>query len=172
MPKSLRLALLIVLASAHFSFAQASPTQSDLRVGFGSVDLVTPAGVPLAGYGSAARRTFPYCHGNEYAKLFKPSTGIHDAVRSKAMLLVDGDKKLLFLSVDIAGLTAEMYEDLLARLAPLGFRREEVFAAATHTHSGPGTLSQKLLWQVLASDRFQPKVYGWVLDGIVQSVKD
>src|SRR6476660_1866182 len=100
MPKSLRLVLLMVLASAHFSFAQSPQVQSGLKVGFGSVDLVTPVGVPLAGYGSAARRTFPYVHSNEYAKLFKPSTGIHDAVRSKAMLLVDGDKKLLFLSVD------------------------------------------------------------------------
>src|SRR3954469_10995336 len=172
MPKSLRLVLLMVLAFARFSRAQVSPTHSDLHVGFGSVDLLTPAGVPLAGYGSAARRTLPSVHGNEYAKFFKPSSGTRDAVRSKAMLLVNGDKKLLFLSVDIAGLTAEMYEGLLARLAPLGYHRDEVFAAATHTHSGPGTLSQKWLWQLLASDRFQPKVYGWVLDGIVESVKE
>ena len=172
MPKSLRLVLLLALASTPFAFAQSSPATPGLQVGLGLVDLLTPAGVPLAGYGSAARRTFPYVHGNEYAKLFKPSSGTHDAVRAKAMLLVNGDKKLLFLSVDIAGLTAEMYEDLLTRLAPLGFRRDEVLAAATHTHSGPGTLSQKWLWQLLASDRFQPKVYGRVLDGIVESVKD
>src|SRR3954468_8682956 len=99
MPKSLRLVLLIVLASAHFSFAQSPQVQSDLLVGFGSADLVTPAGVPLAGYGSAARRTFPYVHGNEYAKWFKPSSGTHDVIRSKAMVLVQGDKKLLFVSV-------------------------------------------------------------------------
>src|SRR3954471_8350915 len=172
MPKCLRLLFLILLASAHLSSAPSSKVRSELQVGFGSVDLTTPAGVPLAGYGSAARRTLPSVHGNEYAKFFKPSSGTHDAVRSKAMLLVNGDKKLLFVSVDIAGLTAEMYEDLLARLAPLGFRRDEVFAAATHTHSGPGTLSQKLLWQLLASDRFQPEVYGRVLDGIVESAKD
>jgi hypothetical protein len=161
--------LLFVLGSASFAFAQSTAQQ--LQVGFGSFDLVTPVGVPLAGYGSVARRTFPYVHGNEYAKFFKPSAGSHDAVRSKAMLLVEGDKKLLFISIDIAGLTAEMYEDVLARLAPLGFHRDEVFASATHTHSGPGALSQKWLWQLLASDRFQPKVYGGVLDGIVKSVK-
>ena len=170
MPKSLRLLLLFALASAPFTLAQS--TTQPLKVGFGAVDLVTPAGVPLAGYGSAARRTFPYVHGNEYAKFFKPSSGSHDAIRSKAMVLLQGDKKLLFISIDIAGLTAETYEDLLVRLASLGFHRDEVFAAATHTHSGPGTLSQKWLWQLLASDRFQPKVYGRVLDGIVESAKD
>src|SRR5438067_2521567 len=170
MPKSLRLLLLFALASAPFTLAQS--TTQPLKVGFGAVDLVTPAGVPLAGYGSAARRTFPYVHGNDYAKFFKPSSGSHDAIRSKAMVLLQGDKKLLFISIDIAGLTAETYEDLLVRLASLGFHRDEVFAAATHTHSGPGTLSQKWLWQLLASDRFQPKVYGRVLDGIVESAKD
>jgi neutral ceramidase len=171
MPKSLRLVLLIALASAPFAFAE-SPAQPQLQVGFAAVDLATPAGVPLAGFGSAARRAFPYVHSNEYAKFFKPSCGTHDAIRSKAMVLMQGDKKLLFVSIDIAGLTAEMYEELVTRLAALGFRRDEVFAAATHTHSGPGTLSKKWLWQLLASDRFQPKVYGWVLDGIVESVKE
>jgi neutral ceramidase len=169
MRKSLRLVLLFALASASPAFAQ-SPTQQ-LQVGFGSVDLVTPAGVPLAGYGSVARRAFPYVHRNEYAKFFKPSSASHDAIRSKAMLLMKGDKKLLFISMDLAALTAEMYEDLLARLAPLGFHRDQVFAAATHTHSGPGALSDRWLWQLLASDRFQPKVYDGVLDGIVESVK-
>src|SRR4051812_43442661 len=107
MPSSLRLVLLFVLASAPFGLAQRAA--QPLQIGFGAVDLVTPAGVPPAGYGSAARRTFPYVHGNEYAKFFEPSSGTHDAIRAKAMLLVQGDKKLLFISIDIAGLTAEMY---------------------------------------------------------------
>src|SRR3954464_15959466 len=108
MPKSLRLVLLMVLAFARFSRAQVSPTHSDLRVGFGSVDLVTPAGVPLAGYGSSARRTFRDARGNEYAKWFKPSSGTHDAIRSKAMDLVQGDKKLLFVKSGAAGRAVDM----------------------------------------------------------------
>ena len=117
-----------------------------------------------------ARRTFPYIHGYEYAKLFRPSSSAHDPIRAKSLVLVKGNEKLLFISLDVAGLTSEMYEDLLERLARRGYRRDQVFAAATHTHSGPGTLSRRWLWQVLASDRFQDKVYVGVLDGIVQSV--
>src|SRR5882757_5269606 len=101
MPKSLRLVLLLALASTS-SFAQ-SPSQSELRVGAAAVDIALPPGVPLAGYGSAARRTFPYIHRYEYAKFFKPSTDTHDPVRAKAMVLVNGEQKLLFISVDIAG---------------------------------------------------------------------
>ena len=170
MPKSLRLVLLLVLASGASCFAQSS-SQTDLRVGVAAVDIALRSGVPLAGYGSAARRTFPYIHRYEYAKFFKPSTSTHDPVRAKAMVLVRGEQKLLFISVDIAGLTSEMYEDLLTRLAPLGYRRDQTFVAATHTHSGPGTLSKRWLWQLLASDRFQDKVYVGVLDAIVRSVK-
>lgn len=116
------------------------------------------------------RRTFPYIHGYEYAKLFKPSTSVHDPIRAKSLVLINGKEKLLFISLDVAGLTTEMYEDLLARLALLGYRRDQVFVSATHTHSGPGTLSRRWLWQLLASDRFQDKVYIGVLDGIAQSV--
>src|SRR5437762_5608033 len=158
MPKSPRLVVLLVLASVSLSFAQ-SPSQPELRAGAASVEIALPQGVPLAGYGSVARRAFPYVHGYEYAKLFKPSTGTHDAIRAKSMVLISGDKKLLFVSLDVAGVTAEMYEDLLAKLAPLGYQRDQVFVAATHTHSGPGTLSRRWLWQFLASDRYQDKIY-------------
>jgi neutral/alkaline ceramidase-like enzyme len=170
MPKSLRLVLLFVLASTSFCIAQNS-SGPELRVGAASVDLALPQGVPLAGYGSTARRTFPYVHGYEYAKLFKPSIGTHDAVRAKSMVLISGNRKLLFISLDTAGITSEMYEDLLARLAPLGYQRDQVFAAATHTHGGPGTLSNRWLWQLLASDRFQDGVYTQVLERVVESAK-
>src|SRR2546427_10386056 len=125
MPKSLRLVLLFVLASTSSCIAQTS-SEPELRVGAASVDLALPEGVPLAGYGSAARRTFPYIHDYEYAKLFKPSNGAHDAIRAKSMVLINGKQKLLFVSLDTAGLTAEMYEDLLTRLAMLGYQREQV----------------------------------------------
>jgi len=161
--------LLLALASTTICFAQSK--SPDLRVGAASVEIPLPQGVPLAGYGSAARRTFPYIHGYEYAKLFKPSNGAHDAIRAKAMVLMSGDKKLLFVSLDAAGVTAEMYEDLLTRLAPLGYRRDQVFIAATHTHSGPGTLSNRWLWQLLASDRFQDNIYLHVRDRVIESAK-
>jgi neutral/alkaline ceramidase-like enzyme len=169
MPKSLRL-LFLLLASAASCLGQ-SPLQSDLRVGAASVEIQLPLGVPLAGYGSAARRTFPYVHGYDYAKFFKPSANTHDSVRAKSMVLIRGNKKLLFISLDIAGVTSEMFEDVLVKLAPLGYQRDQMFVAATHTHSGPGTLSRIWLWQLLASDRFQDKIYVSVLDDISASVR-
>src|SRR3954447_7389620 len=158
MPKSLRLVLPLVLASASLCFAQSKP---ELRVGFAQAE-IAQNGIPLAGYGSGARRTFPFIHGDEYATWFKPSTGTHDPIRVKAMVLWSGDKKLLFISLDVAAVTNEMYEDLVAHWAKLGYSQEAVFISATHTHSGPGTLSNRFLWEALAGDRFQPAYYARV----------
>jgi hypothetical protein len=166
MPKPLRLVFPLVLAFASLCFAQS---KSELRVGFAQAE-ITLNGVPLAGYGSAARRTFPFIHGNDYATWFKPSTVTHDPIRVKAMLLWSGDKKLLFVSLDLAAVTSEMYEDLLTRLTKLGYSREAVFISATHTHSGPGTLSNRFLWEALAADRFQPGYYARVCDSVVATV--
>ena len=157
MPKSLRLAVLFVLASAPFGFAQST---SELRVGFADLSIAPlHPGAPLAGYGSATRRTFPYIHRTEYATWFKPSTGTHDQVRVKTMVLMNGQKKLLFMSFDLAAVTNEMYTDLLRTLGNYGYPADTVFISATHTHSGPGTVSNRVLWELLAADRFRPSYY-------------
>src|SRR4051812_16704299 len=163
MPKSLRLVLPLVLASASLCFAQS---KTELRVGFAQAE-IAQNGIPLAGYGSGARRTFPFVNGNEYATWFKPSTGTHDPIRIKVMVLWSGDKKLLFISLDVAAVTNEMYEDFVAHLAKLGYSRDAVFISATHTHSGPGTLSNRFLWEALAADRFQPAYYARVCNSAV-----
>lgn len=166
MPKSLRLVLPLVLASTSLCFGQY---KTELRVGFAQAD-IAQSGVPLAGYGSGARRTFPFIHGNEFATWFKPSTGMHDPVRVKAMVLRRNDKKLLFVSMDVAAVTSEMYEDLIAALAKLGYSRDAILLSATHTHSGPGTLSDRFLWEALAADKFKPAYYARVRDTVVATV--
>jgi neutral/alkaline ceramidase-like enzyme len=168
MPKSLRLVLPFLLASASLCIAQS---QSGLRVGFAEARIASEdSGVPLAGYGSGARRTFPFIHRYDYATWFKPSTGEHDPVRVKAMVLKLGDRKLLFVSVDLAAATNEMYEDLLQHLTSAGYSRDSVFISATHTHSGPGTLSNRFLWEVLAADRFQKSYYEQVQKQVLATV--
>jgi hypothetical protein len=157
-----------LLASAPLCIAQS---QSELRVGFAEAQIASEhSGVPLAGYGSGARRTFPFIHRYEYATWFKPSTGTHDPVRVKAMILQRGNSELLFVSMDLAAATNEMYEDLLRRLTSAGYSRDSVFISATHTHSGPGTLSNRYLWEVLAADRFQKDYYEQVQQQVLTTV--
>src|SRR5438067_2151118 len=147
MPRTARLALLLMVASP-FLFAKPpydTKRPEQLLVGIAAVDLQLPNGVPLAGYGSGARRIVPLVHGYPYATYFKPAHGNLDPIRVKAMVLQREHGQLLFMSFDLAAVTNEMYEGLVERLRPLGFHRDDIFISATHTHSGPGTLSDRWL---------------------------
>jgi hypothetical protein len=142
----------------------------DLHAGLAANDITPVIGVPLAGF--IRRRVSPYDIFNDYpyAALFKPSQGILDPIRSKALVLRNKGKMLLLVSADAMGVDSDIYDDIVQRLEPLGFNSKNTFISATHTHSGPGTLSRNLLWQIIALDRFQPKIYETFIAGIVQSV--
>src|SRR5690242_3669584 len=168
MRRSLCLLLPFVLASASLCGAQTK-----LLVGFSEAQLAPEhSGLPLAGYGAAARRAFPFLHRNEYATWFKASNGTHDPVRVKTMVLLSGSKKLVFISLDLAAVTVEMYQDLARVLTGLGYERDAIFISATHTHSGPGTLSDRFLWEALAADRFQQGYYATVRERVATSVAE
>lgn len=147
---------------------QVSDSNQGLAIGLARVDITPEIGVPLAGFGGARRRIIPFdlWHRYPYATYFKPSTGILDPIRAKAMIIKSGEKKHLFLSLDVVAVTARIIKDILTRIAPLNFSADEVFVSATHTHCGPGTLSRNRLWQFLATDRFQEKIYSRFLEQI------
>ncbi|MBA3231260.1 MAG: neutral/alkaline non-lysosomal ceramidase N-terminal domain-containing protein [Acidobacteria bacterium] len=96
-----------------------------LTAGFGKASITPPAGTPLAGY--AAR--------------VDPSRGVHDDLYARALVLDDGRRPLVLVSVDVLALSA----DLVRRLRD-GIRRrtgvtaDGVMIAATHTHAGPVTM--------------------------------
>jgi len=152
---------------------QLPPTKNSLTVGLASVDITPGIGVPLAGFGGAKRRIIPvdWLGRHPYATYFKPSVGILDPIRAKVMLLENSEKKCLFVSLDIVAVTARIVEDILQKIKNLNFSANEVFISATHTHSGPGTLSRNRIWQLLATDRFQEKIYERFLEGIKAAVE-
>jgi neutral/alkaline ceramidase-like enzyme len=173
--RSFRIAAILLLVHmavvAQTVQPRKRPAGPPLLVGFAAVELDPPAGVPLAGFGSGPRRIIPYVHGYDYATYFKPSTGTHDPVRAKAMVLKTPTKKLLFVSLDLAAVTTDMYEDLVARLEQRGWQRDEIVISATHTHSGPGALTHIWLWEFLAADRFHSKVHETVMGHILDAVQ-
>lgn len=96
-----------------------------MKVGISQVDITPAAGVRLSGF---AART-------------QPSLGILDSLYAKALYLVDGNVKLLWLHCDLVGFERDIV--LSVRLwaqKALGLRADEVMLSATHTHSGPCTI--------------------------------
>ena len=166
---------LLLGTSFDTSVAKSDPLaiSDHLHVGFSSSDITPPVGVPLAGFGGGARRLgFDILSRYPYATFLVPSEGVLDPIRAKVMALQQGKKKLVFISLDTVAVTAEVRKDLLHHLKKNhGLGPDEVFISATHTHSGPGTLSRNLYWSLLAVDAFQQKIYDQILNGVIRGVE-
>ncbi len=158
--------LLVMLFSAT-AFAQ------DLQVAFSQANITPEIGVPLGGLGGGGRRVSFLPNVFDFGPNFflKPSLGVRDPIRAKVLLLKNGNKKLLFISLDVIGVMQEMYGDLLKRLKKIGFNNDEVFISATHTHSGPGSIVNNIFWGVVIMDLYKSHVYKVFAEGIVTAVQ-
>ncbi|MDI9585443.1 MAG: neutral/alkaline non-lysosomal ceramidase N-terminal domain-containing protein, partial [Acidobacteriota bacterium] len=95
-----------------------------LQAGIATVDITPPVGTWLAGF----------------AGRHKGSEGIHDPLRARALVLDDGDTRLLIITCDILSLAYPFIDDLKARIeAESGLPPERVMVNCSHTHSGPVT---------------------------------
>ncbi len=142
-----------------------------LLAGAHAVNIPLPAGVPLAGYGGAARRLLlpDLLNRYPYAFWFKPATGIHDPITARALVLQSGGRRVLWVAVDLVGLDAHMVGELKERLAAAGLRYAVVIVSASHTHSGPGAFSPSRLFGFLALDSLVPDVRELILNAMVQA---
>lgn len=145
-----------------------------LQVGLASVDITPKIGVPLAGYGGERRRILPWDIFNKYSycTYLKPSTGVLDPVRAKAMYVEKHDQRLLFISLDIVAITAWMSKQIKKKLSKHGLSESEIIISATHTHSGSGTLSKSKIWQPIGSDRFKQEIFDKFLLDIEKAVEN
>jgi neutral ceramidase len=162
--------LLGVLGSA--APAQATPTTGTLQAGADARPFCTLDGVPLAGFGGGGRRkTFPSAQG--YTFFLKPSEGVHDAARVKSLVVeVAGTPpvRFAFVSIDDVGASINIGAEVANRVSGLGLTRERIMFLGTHTHSGPGAVSDRLFWQIAAVDRFNAAVFEHVIGNIVDSL--
>lgn len=165
--------LAISLALMHSSVTFGG-VELGFHAGFSAVEIATTDETSISGYGYGSRRLYPFTWTNLLNfsfKLFRTGTGNSDPVRAKAAVFRDGDRKLVWISVDVVGITRDFYEDVLAALKGRGYREGEVFISATHTHSGPGNVSRNLFWEVAAVDWFNPLFYGILLREVEEVVQ-
>ena len=92
---------------------------SELRAGASKVDITPPVGTTMDGYSDRP----------------EPSTGIHDRLYCRALVLKTGQTKVALVSVDLCWLNRTVVLDVRKKATASGV--DEVFLAATHTHSGP-----------------------------------
>ncbi|MEX2186479.1 MAG: neutral/alkaline non-lysosomal ceramidase N-terminal domain-containing protein [Pirellulales bacterium] len=92
-----------------------------LAVGVATIDITAPVGYRMSGYF------------NE-----RPSTGTHDPLQAKAIVLRQGDTTAALVVCDLIGLPAEVsHSARTAAEKKLGIPAGHITIAATHSHTGP-----------------------------------
>lgn len=97
-----------------------------MRAGAARADITPEPGIELAGY--AAR--------------IQPSLGVHMALHFHGLYLESGHSRLFWLHADLIGFDSKLVRRLRARIGEcVGLPPHKIVLSASHTHSGPPTMS-------------------------------
>lgn len=133
-----------------------SITAAAVDVGFGRADITPDTSaheVPMAGYG---------------AREGKPSTGIHDALYAKAMVMRDGDRQWALVALDLRSVTPELKNAAIENVQSPGFDTSNVLICASHSHSGPSFYPQPF-WQAQFG-KYDPEILPPMAAAIAQAI--
>ncbi len=127
---------------------------SEVRAGASKEVLQLPSGVPLAGYGR--RRG-------------KPSTGVHDPVSVRALVLEKDGATIALVSSDLLIIDETLCEAVHRQLAAEGLSGVHVILAATHTHSGPGAYGTRF-FEKISMGHFNRAVFDEIVRAVTQAI--
>jgi hypothetical protein len=131
-------------------------------------------GVPLAGWGGR-HLIFPDLDPFNYHTYLKPSEGIKDPNRplwAKSLVIDNGSERVCIVTVDAIGSDGKIGDLAHRKAAARGFSIpiEKVLFCASHTHSGPGAMTNKRLWAYVGSDLCVDRVRERFTDKIADSM--
>lgn len=116
---------------------------------------VLPEHVPLAGY---SRRKG------------KPSTGIHDTVGVRALVMEADGVTAALVSCEVLIIDEILAQAVRRRLLERGLPKDiELLLAATHTHSGPGAYGGRFL-EKLSMGHFDPAVFEALTETMTRTI--
>ncbi len=111
--------LALLTGCSHVS--RTPPPAQPLQVGAAEVDITPPLGYRMAGYFSE-----------------RLSTGIHDPLHAKAIVLRHGTEQLALVCCDLIGVPRSVSAQARARMSQrTGIPIPNIVLCATHTHTGP-----------------------------------
>jgi neutral ceramidase len=140
--------------------AASMPQDASYLVGAGIYDITGPAaGIVMMGYAVPAQKT----------------SGIHMRLRSRAFIVGDGNKRVVFVSAELGMLFQMVKLKVSERLAAdeelsKHYDERNVLLSATHTHGGPGGYSGYFLYDVTVKG-FVRQNFDTIVDGIYQSIR-
>jgi hypothetical protein len=143
-----------------------------LVAGAAAVDLTVPAGTPLGGYGSFARRPwFPdVLDRHPHAFWLRPHQGQRDRLRARALVLEAGERRLVWIAADLIAVDRALTAAVAQRLDAAGLSAD-VVVSASHTHSGPGAYLSSGLLGALSVDAEDAAVRDAVVGALVEAAR-
>lgn len=117
-----------------------------LKAGWAEIDFTPATDAPLAGYAHLRERM---------------ATHVRDPLFARALVLEEGECRVLLLSFDLLMIPEDLYQGLRSRLADTGCR---LVAHATHTHSAMGGF-----WNSFLARRFMGQYRPWALRHILDA---
>ncbi len=153
-PRRFACATLLLLGLAA-SDAPAAHGEGRIEAGVARATFTVRPGVPLAGY---SRRDGA------------PSSGQHDPVGVRAVVLEDAEQAVAIVSCDLLIIDEHLASAVATRVAQRSPGRPPLlFLAATHTHSGPGAYGRKFL-EKLSMGHYEPAVFDALVEHIADTV--
>ncbi|MCL5273206.1 MAG: neutral/alkaline non-lysosomal ceramidase N-terminal domain-containing protein [Chloroflexi bacterium] len=88
-----------------------------------------------------------------FAARIYPTTGVHDPIMARALLLDDGHTRLALVTCDVIGFTPAAVADLRHRIArKSSIPALNILISCTHTHSGPATMPFRGVMGIIDAD--------------------
>ena len=110
--------------------------------------------VPLSGFG---------------ARKGAPASGIHDSIFVKAVAIKVKQKLIVFVGADLLIIPPNITDSVIAVLSKQGFSRDQLFFAATHTHSSLGAWGNGWVGEQFSGPE-NPSIEKWLVQQISKSV--
>ena len=161
------LTLLVLLLAAGVASAACDACVTS---GAGRAILAVPAGTPLGGYGSFARRLLlPDILGRHpHAFWLKPSIGQRDPLAARALILERDGARVTWITLDVVAVDQALTRAIAARLGP---GAGTLIVSASHTHSGPGGYVASTVAGFLTMDRFDAVVHEAIVTAATAAVR-
>ena len=124
-------AILIILTGVYpgLIFGQkAKKAEPNIQLGVSEMNITPQSTIRMGGYG--ARKG--------------PSTGVHDDLFASALFFSGEETRVLVITVDVVGLTAEFIDGAKKMISSkISIPAENIMISALHNHGGPATQSLK-----------------------------
>lgn len=153
----------------------ARATDGPIRAGVAVQDITWHPGAGQSGFGERWRPYHTDEHGvetNMYGRLMKPSEGVHMRLRTKAMVIDDGQKKVAIVSNDLLG-TIQVFHYAVAELIKddPGISWDNLMIVGTHTESAASNGAVSPLITAYA-DLFDEEFFRYVIERVVLAIRE